>query len=164
FIRRRVSPPQDEIDRVLARMQPRVLQPGELFCAMGDTRHELGILLKGALRIYTLSESGDDLTMDFIFPVNFVAALDAATPREPSRVAIEALEVSELGVWPFGFRNEMLATGHREWENLNRMETEAVYRRKNRFALALQSLDAETRYRMAQKLFPPEFARVPQYH
>jgi hypothetical protein len=56
YIRERVDPPQKEIDQLLARMKLRALQRGALFCEMGQTNHELALLLKGKMRVFTLSE------------------------------------------------------------------------------------------------------------
>lgn len=163
YIRRRVSPPQSEIDRVIALMKPRTLQAGQLFCRMDQTYYEIGILLSGAMRVFTLSEDGIDTTIDFSFPVCLVTPLDSATAGEPTRVAMEALFECELGVWPFSLLDELASTGDREWSRFIRLEMESVFRRKNRLALSLQSEDAATRYRMAIRMFPPELSKVPQY-
>jgi len=164
YIRERIDPPQREIDQLIARMKTRTLQRGENFCEMGQEHHELGLLLKGKMRVFTLSEDGDDLTMDFIFPVNPVASLAAATMGEPSRVTIVALEECELGVWPFGIRDELIAHGDRSWMKLIQMELDAVFRRKSQFVISRQSKDAAARYREALKMFPPSAMKLPQYH
>ena len=78
FIRERVNPPQQEIDQLIAKMKLRTLRQGEQFCELGQIPRELGLLVKGKIRCFTLSETGDDTTLVFIFPVNLVAALDAA--------------------------------------------------------------------------------------
>src|SRR5271155_3501068 len=92
FIRQRVNPPQQEIDQLIAKMKLRTLRKGEQFCELGQIPGDIGLLVTGKMRCFTLSETGDDTTIDFIFPVNLVAAFDAAVAGEPSRVAIEALE------------------------------------------------------------------------
>jgi hypothetical protein len=104
------------------------------------------------------------VTIDFIFPVNPVASLAAATAGEPSRVAIEALGECDLAVWPFSIRDELMANGDRARIRLIQMESDRVFRRKNEFALSRQSKDAATRYREALKIFPPTVSAVPQYH
>ncbi|HUC19612.1 MAG TPA: Crp/Fnr family transcriptional regulator [Acetobacteraceae bacterium] len=164
FIRERIDPPQEEIDQFIARMKLRTLKRGEQFCEMGQVHHELGLLLEGKMRVFTLTEEGNDVTLDFIFPVGPVVSLAAATADEPSQLAIEALEECELGVWPFSIRDELIEYGDRSWMKLIQMELDRVFRRRTAFAISRQSKDAATRYREALKLFPPAASRLPQYY
>jgi len=163
FIRQRVNPPQQEIDQLIAKMKLRTLRKGEQFCELGQIPGDIGLLVTGKMRCFTLSETGDDTTIDFIFPVNLVAAFDAAVAGEPSRVAIEALEDCELYVCPLSVREDLIAHGDRAWMKLNQIEMEQLYRRKNQFAISIQSKDVTTRYRELLRMFPG-VAKIRQYH
>lgn len=162
FIRSRVDMPQPEIDWILARMKTRTLEPGEAFCRMGDERHEVGLLLGGLLRVFAGADDGSEATLDFVFPVEIAAAVDAATANSPSQVTFEALEKSSLAVWPFSIRKEAAAR-HPAWMDLMRTELERLFRRKNRYARSLQTKDAASRYREWIEEHPQASARIPQY-
>lgn len=162
FIRARVEMPQSEITWILSRMKTRVLAPGEAFCRMGDERHEVGLLLSGLLRVFSVAADGSEATLDFVFPVEIVAAVDAATTNTPSQVTIEAIETSTIAVWPFSIRDEAIAR-HQLWTDFTRIELEALFRRKNRYARSLQTKDAPTRYREWIEAHPNAAARIPQY-
>lgn len=164
YIRERIDPPQAEIDWLIGKMKLVTLQKGQLFCEMGQIAQDMGLLVKGQMRYFTLSEGGEDTTVDFVFPVGVVVALAAAIDRKPSEISIEALEDSELYVCPFNVRDELIATGDRSWMKLILMETEDAFRRKTRFAASLQLKDAEARYREAMVQFRPRVAKIRQYH
>jgi CRP-like cAMP-binding protein len=143
-------------------MKVRVIERGDAFCRMGDEQHEIGILLSGLARVFTSSGEGDEVTLDFVFPVELIAAVDAATAQMPSQVTIEMLETSSVAVWPFEIRNEA-ARRHPDWIDFNRIELENLFRRKNRYARALQTQDAATRYRDWMDQHPGAANRIPQY-
>lgn len=143
-------------------MQIRVLEREDVFCRMGDEKHELGILLSGLARVFTVSDDGAEVTLDFVFPVDLIAAVDSATADKPSEVTIEMLETSSIAVWPFEIRNEA-AQRHPAWIDFDRIELENLFRRKNRYARALQTQDAATRYRDWLGQHPAFADRIPQY-
>lgn len=162
FLRSRVDLPKTEIDWLMSRMKVRVLNPGDAFCHVGQEDHEVGLLLSGLLRVYTVSVDGTEATLDFVFPVAPVAAIDAATSGGPSQVTIEAIETSSIAVWPFAIRDEAVARNP-VWSELVRSELETLFRRKNRYARALQTKDAATRYQEWVAEHPQFLSRIPQY-
>lgn len=163
FLRsRRADIPKSEIDWLTSRMKVRVMEPADTFCRLGDETHDLGLLLSGLLRVYTISEDGSEATLDFIFPVAIAAAVEAATTNTPSQVTIEAIETSSIAVWPFSIGDEAVAR-HPSWNDLMRVELEDLFRRKNRYARALLTKDAATRYQEWLEAYPKGIPRIPQY-
>lgn len=162
YIRSRRTFPDAEVEWLLSRMKVRVIERGAAFCRMGDVHHEIGILLSGLARVFAISGDGEEVTLDFVFPVDLIAAVDAATAETPSQVTIEMLETSSVAVWPFEIRKEA-ARRHPDWIDFNRIELENLFRRKNRYARALQTQDAATRYRDWVDGHPGAANRIPQY-
>lgn len=91
-----------------------------------------------------------------------VAAVEAASSNTPSQVTIEAMEACSIAVWPFSIGVEATARNP-IWAEFIRREFENLFSRKNRYARALPTKDAATRYREWIEEHPYAVDRIPQY-
>ena len=157
-----VDLPEDEIAWHRSLGQVRRLLKGDIFCEIGQSRHEVALVLRGIVQSYTVTSSGDRVVFDLLFPGGILLALDTAARDRPSEVCFEALTPCEIVVWPYELRKTMNRR-HPAWAQLETRLTEAAYTRKNRRYITGETLNATERYAYLDVEFPPTWRGVPQH-
>ena len=62
----------------IASGKPRSLQAGEIFCRLGDGKHELAFLHQGIVRYFVTLADGAESTKDFSFAPGFTVSIGSA--------------------------------------------------------------------------------------
>lgn len=101
YIHRFVALPDEAWRALEAELQPRQLKRHEYFVQPGDTRHEVALLLRGACRMFYPRADGEEVTTYFFFENHLLASYPACLRNAPSPLAIQALEPTELLVFPY---------------------------------------------------------------
>jgi CRP-like cAMP-binding protein len=156
----RTELPRSELAWLFSMGKTRSLMRGEVFCDIGQTRHEIGFLEQGILVVYTLAPDGTRMVLDFLFAGHFALPLDAALKRKPSEECFEAVTQCRLSVWPYEVRDLAFAR-HRGWLQLDNTAAQTAFVRKNRRFLALTTKSARQRYEEMDRDLPPQWRDIP---
>lgn len=162
FILQRSDLPRGELEWLEGMAARRVLSSGQVFCAVGQSNHELAFVESGILQVFTPGEDGRNILLDFVFAGGMALALDAATRGVPSEVVFEAVRPCVLKVWPYTLRR-VAAARHPAWERLATRMTEEMFSRKQHRYLSLRARTARQRFADLETELPADWRRIPQH-
>jgi CRP-like cAMP-binding protein len=154
--------PMADIEQFVAKGRSRVLEPGDCFCHLGQTTHEVAFIESGVVRYYVTLPDGNESTKDFSFQGSFTLSFGSAAVQRPAQVAIAAVVRTALLVWPYSVLLALYAS-HIEWQKVGRRVAELLYVRKEQRELSFLLLDAEARYRQMRAQFGAQADAIPQY-
>jgi CRP-like cAMP-binding protein len=137
--------PADEAERGRKVFHPVRVERGELVVRVGDQPDRVAFVERGLFRLYGTDESGTERTLAFRAEGELVCAYSAVLRREPSKIAIEALEPSDLLVARRPEYDAMVAANP-GWQHLVARLTEALYLGLERRQRDLLLTDAADRY------------------
>ena len=154
--------PHGELAWLKERGVTRLVPAGAMFCAIGQTEHEIGYLEQGIVQVGAVSAGGGTVVLDFQFAGSWVAALDTALQRLPSEVCIQAITPCRIQAWPYELRHEAYQR-HRGWLQLGLHMAEQAFRRKHRRYVSLRTRTARERFADLAAEFPEEWRTIPQH-
>jgi CRP-like cAMP-binding protein len=137
--------PTDEAERGRHVFRPVRVRRGELLVRVGDQPDRVALVERGLFRLYGTDEAGTERTLAFRAEGELVCAYSAALRKEPSKIAIEALEPSDLWVARRPEYDAMVAANP-GWQRLVARLTEALYLGVERRQSELLLTDAADRY------------------
>src|SRR6185437_16751447 len=92
YIRHFASPPDAEIDELIAHGRRTLIAKGEALARIGDAEHRIAFLHTGAVRYHVVvPETGEDISKDFAFAPSLALSFGSAVRDEPAQVAVTAL-------------------------------------------------------------------------
>ena len=92
-------PPGDEgLERILGNGVIKEVPAKTILLSEGDIATKLFIVIKGCLRTYFIKENGVEITSQFFIEGQMVTSFESSMTGTPSRVNIEAVEDSTLGL------------------------------------------------------------------
>jgi CRP-like cAMP-binding protein len=162
YLGRFAALPVADIERLVAQGRSRVLEPGDTFCRLGQTTHEVGFIQTGIVRYFVTLPDGNEATKDFSFKGSFTLSFGSAAVQRPAQVAIAAVVRTELLVWPYQTLLDLYDSSI-EWQRVGRRVAELLYVRKEQRELAFLLLDAEARWRQMRAQFGAQADAIPQY-
>ena len=129
---------------------------------LGDVAKEVYFVKKGCLRMFYISEEGNEVT-GFVFPENMmVSSFESFLSREPSVQIIESIEDSELFVLSFNAINEL----YQKVPAMNILVRKILEQRMihaQKVVAALIMNKPQDRYTAYQNLHPGLENRIPQH-
>jgi CRP-like cAMP-binding protein len=153
----------EEEESIVSRLfTSRRLAAGEYFLEEGRTCRHVGFIEKGLVRYY-LNVDGQEKTMYFNREGEFVCNYSSFLPKTPSRVAIQALENTELMVISFEDLQHFYAAV-RGAERFGRLAIEQVFVTHIEQLRSLYTDPPETRYRQFLEAYPDLVQRLQQYY
>ncbi len=162
YFQRLANPPKADIETLAKQGRHRPLEPGEAFCRLGQSHHELAYIKTGFVRYYVTLPDGDEATKDFSFSGSFTLSFGSAAVQRPAQVAIAAIVATELVVWPYQTLLDLYES-HPQWQKVGRRVAEFLYVRKEQRELSFLLMDARARYKLMREQFGPQIDLVPQY-
>jgi CRP-like cAMP-binding protein len=162
YVEHQTELPPSEVAWLFSMSRTRSLGRGDIFCEIGQTKHEIGFVEEGILQVYTISPDGTKVVLDFVFPGQFAFALAAVIQSTPSQVCFEAVTECLLHVWPYEIRQVAFAR-HHGWVQFDSSATEDALLRKTQRVLALNTQSARQRYEEMARDLPPEWRDIPQH-
>ena len=86
---------RDVLNFIESKTRPRALKRGELVFSQGDPAQELYFLKNGVVRVYTITEEGNERNILLAWPGRFFAASSFFNklPRQTSAVALKDIEL-----------------------------------------------------------------------
>ncbi len=135
---------------------------GEFFVHIGEKPTDMGFILSGIFRTFSVTESGNEIITDFCMEGDVTGSMNILNNTKAEQ-AIQALEDCSLLSINYNDYLNFLA-GHKCWHDLNKMLTESFFIHKAEREKELLLYDAENRYKRFLKEFPGIEKRVRQYH
>jgi CRP-like cAMP-binding protein len=131
-----------------------------LLLEAGQPADRAGLVLRGVVREYYLSDDGVERTRGFALPGDFFGSLSDALTARPARVFVRTESPSTLLLFPWE-RLRALAAASLPWERLLAQVVERLYLRKAQREFELLALDAMGRYQSLLAQHPGLEAVVP---
>ncbi len=143
-------------------LTPKKLRKKQYLLQEGDVCKSIAFVEKGALKAYSVDESGDESIIQFALEGWTISDLYSFLTGEPATYNIEALEDSELVLISKPAHEELLKTMP-AYETYTRMQITGAYLAMQKRLTSVLSLSPEERYTNLTALYPDIVQRVPQH-
>lgn len=154
---------KSNFDLFFNNLQEKKLKKGEHFTKQGQTEKHLGILVKGVIRTYYLTKSGDEFIKSFGLPVSFIGGYASLITGRESLINVQAL--TDCTVMAANYSEIVkLFDQSQIIERIARKVVESFFVEKEIREFELLSLPAEERYLKFQKQYATLETIIPQYH
>jgi CRP-like cAMP-binding protein len=120
------------------------LLKSDIFVSAGEYSDEVGLVIEGVLRKFSLSNDGQEVTTDLVFPSNFAASYADQLSNIPSQHAIEALEKSIVAVLSFAELRELVINDP-AWTMAGLKIAESLFLKKSEREMVLMTMSAKER-------------------
>ena len=158
----KVSLTEKEEDLLKSYLTPKKLRRKQYLLQEGDVCKYIAFVEKGALREYTIEESGVERIFQFAIEGWTISDLYSFLTNEPAVYHIEALENSEL-VLIDKSAHETLLEKLPKYETYFRLQITEAYIALQKRITSVLSLPLEERYVYFSSLYPDLVQRVPQH-
>lgn len=152
----------EEQEQIKDHLTPKKLRKKQYLLQEGDTCKSIAFVEKGALRAYSVDESGAEHIVQFALEGWTISDLYSFLTTEPATYNIDALEDSELVLISKGAHEELLRTVPK-YETYIRLQITGAYLALQRRLTSIISLPLEERYKTFTALYPNIVQRVPQH-
>lgn len=152
---------ETEGERMAREFEVHRLKRNEAWMRQGQHQSGLGLVSKGYLRLYSLSETGKEVTQWVCSPGELACDLRNLLFDQPTRWHITALGPTEVYTLPKS-RYRTLSEHIPEWPDLERQFLAKCFITLEERSHALLGLNAEARYQHLYALNPTLFQEVPQ--
>ena len=130
---------------IRACLKERTLKKGEFLCRYGQVEKYLSIIATGSCRGFYTNKEGEEISVAFMFPNDFVSAYYSFLTQRPSLMAIQA--VTPVTIISISYTDlNLLCDQYKSAERIGRLNAERIYRRKEEREIALLTLSATERY------------------
>jgi len=156
--------PLDERERDLlsAGLEYSMLEKKAYLLKEGTICHANYFILKGCLRLYFISETGKEQTLQFGIENWWISDLDSLSRQTPSPFFIQTIEPSEIAVLNQQTEQALLKAIPK-LERYFRLVLQRAYAASTMRLYYLSSLSGAKRYHHFNNLFPCFVQRIPQY-
>jgi len=156
-------PLDDEDKRKLREIfVPKRIRKFKFFIKIGEVSNYIGFISRGLFRFYQMKDELE-ITSDFAFEKSFITSYTSMITREPSRVAVQALENSIMLVISYDKLNEYYSE-KQKYERIGRLLAEQAFMQNERHLLSFLSDSAEDRYRNLMETAPHFIQKIPLVH
>lgn len=126
-------------------LKERTFKKGTFLCRNGQVEQYLSIIIEGTCRGFYSNKDGEEISVGFMFPNDFVSAYYSFLTKRPSLMAIQALStVTIISISNTDLNN--LCDKYKSAERIGRLNAERIYRRKEEREIALLTMSATERY------------------
>ncbi len=153
---------EDDIRMITSAFKPRKLRRRQLFLQEGQVSHQLGFVVKGALKQYTIDQQGRENIVSLFVENWLVGDRESFLNAKPTIYNIEAVEPVELLVADRVDAENTLMDMPAIQEMRRRLSERnalAMFKRME----AIKSLSAEERIRQLELTYPDFIQRFPQH-
>lgn len=139
------------------------LKKNDYFVKEGEVSREIGILTKGMVRAFYVTEDGKEYNKTLFAAPSIIGSYVSLITGQPNRLPQQAL--TDCMVTKIPLRTiENLSEEHIEMERLRRKIAEHFFVLKEKRELEMALLQAEERYLIFRKEFPDAEQLITQYH
>jgi CRP-like cAMP-binding protein len=139
------------------------LKKNEYFVKEGEISREIGVLTKGIVRSFYITQEGKEYNKTLFAAPNIVGSYVSLITGQPNRLPQQALTDCIITKIPLSII-EKLSEEHLEIERLRRKIAELFFVLKEKRELEMALLQAEERYLIFREEFPEAEQLIPQYH
>lgn len=143
-------------------LSPKKLRKKQYLLQEGDVCKTIAFVEKGALRAYSLDETGNENIIQFALEGWTISDLYSFLTGEPATYTIDALEDSELVLISKPAHEELLKTMP-AYETYTRLQITGAYLAMQKRLTSVLSLSSEERYANLTSTYPDIVQRVPQH-
>lgn len=141
-------------------LKERTFKKGEFLCRNGQIESYLSIIVEGTCRGFYTNKEGEEISVAFAFPNDFVSAYYSFLTQRPSQMAVQALTTTTIISVSFTDLNT-LCDKYKSAERIGRLNAEKIYRRKEEREIALLTMSATERYVDLINRSPKLLQRIP---
>lgn len=160
YIKEIITVTDEELEKILSYFEPLDVEKNELLVIRGQTSQRTFFVGKGCLRIFFITEDGQEATRYIAFENNFATALCSFISNEPSLEFIQALEPTTLLYISHKDFYHLLETIP-AWEKFYRHYLENAYVNNTNRLMSFLTLDATERYKLLLDTHPKIVQRLP---
>ena len=126
-------------------LKERRFKKGQFICRNGQVEKYLSIIYDGTCRGFYTNKDGEEISVAFMFPNDFVSAYYSFLTQRPSLMTIQA--VTPVTIISISHTHlNLLCDKYKSAERIGRLNAERIYRRKEEREIALLTLSATERY------------------
>ncbi len=126
-------------------LKERTFKKGQFLCRNGQVEHYLSVIVEGTCRGFYNNKDGEEISVGFMFPNDFVSAYYSFLTQRPSLMAIQAVTpVTIISISDTHLN--ILCDKYKSAERIGRLNAERIYRRKEEREIALLTMSATERY------------------
>ncbi len=157
--------PFSEIDfeKVVNHVVVKDVPAGTILLSEGDIATKLFLVVNGCLRAYFIKESGIEITAQFFIEDQMVASFESAMTETPSRLYIDAIEDSTIGIIQKKHFEKMIREPGPVRDHFNRFLISRLIYYMNQYASFILD-NPETRYKKLLQNNPKLVSRLPQQY
>ena len=160
--REKVALTEEQQERIKTFLTPKKLRRKQYLLQEGDPCRYIAFVEHGALRAYSVDESGNESIIQFALEGWTISDLYSFLTGEPATYNIEALEDCELALIGQEAHEEMLRSIP-PYETYTRLQITGAYLAMQKRLTSILSLSSEERYNNLNALYPSIVQRVPQH-
>jgi CRP-like cAMP-binding protein len=149
----------EEVKMVTDFLRPKVMKRGDFFIRENEFCKGVAFTVTGAFRQFYVKDE-TEVNTNFILENDFLIAYQSMLKNEPSRYYIQALEESEILVYPT-FDIEQLYTSTLNWERYGRMVSRYLFLKLSDQLESTLFSSVKERYDNLLKVHPEWFERIP---
>lgn len=157
----RVELSDTAFSQVEALAQTRTLRKHEYFLHEGEVCRHVAFLNRGCVR-FVVPSDGQEMTGHIFLEESWLTDYHSYLTESESRIAIQAIEPSELVVFSRDAMNSLYETVP-GWEKLGRLIAEEIFLCAHERSMSLLAETPENRYQRLQAERPDLFSRLPQH-
>ncbi len=144
-------------------LKERTFKKGAFLCRNGQVENYLSIIAKGTCRGFYNNKEGEEISVAFMFPNDFVSAYYSFLTKRPSLMAIQAVSATTIISISYADLNT-LCDSYKTAERIGRLNAERIYRRKEEREIALLTMSAKERYLDLINRSPELLQKIPLKH
>ena len=160
FVGRYTTFSVEEISALTVCAKLRSVKKREMLLESGQVEQYVWFIRSGYVRFFHFDRSGDEVTSDFVFAPGFVTAFRSFIGREPSNVALQAMEDMEVVGWK---RDDLYALYDRfpHIERVGRIMAEQVFLSLDKHLTAFLNQSPQQRYLWLLEEYPEYIRNIP---
>ncbi len=136
---------EEEWIEIRSYLKERTFKKGAFLCRNGQVEHYLSIIYEGTCRGFYNNKEGEEISVGFMFPNDFVSAYYSFLTQRPSLMAVQAVTPVTIISISHTHLNR-LCDKYKSAERIGRLNAERIYRRKEEREIALLTMSATERY------------------
>lgn len=160
YIKDKISINQLDLETVLSYFNCMRVKKNEFVISSGESTQWIYFVANGCLRIFFLTENGNEATRLFAFENQFATALVSFITNDKSMEYVQAVEDTELFCIAQNDFHHLLAIIP-GWEELYRKYLEYAYVNNTNLLMSFITMDATDRYRLLLNKNPIIVKRLP---
>ncbi len=136
---------KDEMSFIITKINISTLNTKKMYLMAGEIQQNLIFVYQGLLRIFSINDKGEEITIAFARENSLAADYDSFIKQNPSKYYIETLEDSLLINIPFSLIQECYSK-YKNFEKTSRLNAEAHLSKRQRRIESFLFNNAEQRY------------------